>query len=271
VPAPERHDERADDTVLGPLAVLLERPSESAVLTDFDGTLAPIVADADAAVPLSSAPAVLGRLAARFGVVAVVSGRPASFLAERLAGAGSAVRLFGLYGLERVEAGRVVRDPAVEPWLDPVAQVAAAARAQLRDLGVRVEDKGAAVTVHWRQAPEAGPAVATFARAWGQRTGLALQSGRMALEFRPPLGIDKGSVVERLARGLSAACFAGDDAGDLAAFAALDRLAKEGTRGVRVAVADEEVPDALVDAADVVVAGPAAALALFDALAASAR
>ena len=81
------------------------------------------------------------------------------------------------------------------------------------------------------------------------------------------MGIDKGQVVERLARGCSAACFAGDDAGDLAAFAALDRLALEGTRTVRLAVADEETPPALVAAADVVAGGPAEALALLSALA----
>jgi trehalose 6-phosphate phosphatase len=93
----------------------------------------------------------------------------------------------------------------------------------------------------------------------------------MAVEFRPPVGIDKGSVVETLARGCAAACFAGDDAGDMAAFAALDRLGTDGTRAVRVAVTDEETPPELVAAADVIVRGPAEALDLFRALATRAR
>jgi trehalose 6-phosphate phosphatase len=71
-----------------------------------------------------------------------------------------------------------------------------------------------------------------------------------------------------VARGCAAACFAGDDAGDLAAFEALDRLALEGTRTVRLAVADEETPPALLAAADFVARGPSEALALFGALAA---
>jgi trehalose 6-phosphate phosphatase len=85
------------------------------------------------------------------------------------------------------------------------------------------------------------------------------------------VGIDKGQVVERLARGCRAACFAGDDAGDLAAFAALDRLALEGTRAVRLAVADEETPPELVAAADVVARGPVEALALLSAVATAAQ
>jgi trehalose 6-phosphate phosphatase len=99
---------------------------------------------------------------------------------------------------------------------------------------------------------------------------MLLQPGRRALELRPPLLIDKGQVVEAVAGACSAACFAGDDAGDLPAFAALDRLARRGLDIVKVAVADEESPGELVAAADVVVAGPVEAVALLDALAAAA-
>jgi len=259
-----------DDT-LGPLAVLLEDPGDSAVLTDFDGTLAPIVADPALAQPLPQAPGILAELSARFAVVAVVSGRPASFLAQRLVGAGPQVLLFGAYGLEWMEQGRLHRAPEAEAWRAPVARVVAAAREEFAGDAVGVEDKGVSVTVHWRRAPREAERALAFARQWALRTGLDLQPGRMAVEFRPPVGIDKGSVVQRLARGRGAVCFAGDDAGDLSAFAALDRLATQGTRAVRLAVADEETPPELLEAADLVARGPAEALALFSALAARAR
>jgi trehalose 6-phosphate phosphatase len=261
----------AGDEVLGPLALLLENPGASAVLSDFDGTLSPIVADPTGAFPLPEVPGVLGALARRFGVVAVVSGRPVSFLAQRLAAAGPGVRLFGAYGLEWIEDGAVRRAPEVEPWRQPVAEVVEAARSAFAGEAVGIEDKEVSVTLHWRQAPGAGDRARDFAQLWARRTGLELQAGRMAVEFRPPVHIDKGSVVERLARGSAAACFAGDDAGDLPAFTALDRLAQEGTRTVRVAVADEETPPELVAAADMVVWGPVEALDLFRALASRAR
>ncbi len=255
------------DDPLGPLAVLLEDPGASVVLSDFDGTLAPIVADPAAAQPLAQAPGVLAALSQRFAAVAVVSGRPVSFLAQHLEAAGPGVLLFGAYGLEWIEHGTVRTAPEAEAWRAPVAQVVAAARAEFAADAVGVEDKGVSVTVHWRQAPEAAARAVAFAREWEQRTGLELQSGRMAVEFRPPVGVDKGSVVGRVARGAAAACFAGDDAGDLPAFAALDRLALDGTRAVRLAVADDETPPEVVAAADVVVRGPAEALALFSELA----
>ena len=208
----------------------------------------------------------LARLAARFGVVGVVSGRPAAFLRERLRQAGEGVRLFGVYGFEWVDGGIVRRAPEVEPWCEPAARLAAAARTEA-PAGVGVEEKGPAVAIHWRRAPEAGAWGLTFAERWARATGLELLRGRMAVELRPPVPIDKGSTVERLVAECRAACFFGDDAGDLAAFAALDRLAARGLAAVRVAVADEESPPQLVQAADVVVRGPAEAIALLRRLA----
>jgi trehalose 6-phosphate phosphatase len=211
-------------------------------------------------------PAILARLAERFAAVAVVSGRPVTFLAERLAAAGPSIRLFGVYGLEWMEGGRVRVAPEAEPWLGRAAEVVAAALGQAPP-GVGVEAKGAAVAIHWRQAPEAAGWARDFARDWAARTGLVFQPGRFALDLRPPLTIDKGRVVESVAAGASAACFAGDDAGDLPAFAALDRLARGGMTVVKMAVADDESPPELVAAADLVVAGPAEAVALLGRLA----
>ncbi len=248
-----------------PLVPLLADPPATALLTDFDGTLAPIVADPAAARALPGVAALLRALAGRFGVVGVVSGRPAAFLLDRLAGSGPAVRLVGHYGLEWVEAGEIVRHPDVLAWLEPVAGTLEAARAEAPP-GVGVEAKGISLTLHWRQAPGAEEWALEFGRDWAERTGLAVQRGRMALELRPPLAVDKGRVVEDLAGGCRAAGFFGDDAGDLAAFAGLDRLAATGVRTVKVAVADPESPADLVAAADLVLDSPAAAVAALESL-----
>ena len=256
-----------DEEALPPaLAALLEAPPESAVLSDFDGTLAPIVPDPETARPLAEAPGVLAALAARFGVVAVVSGRPAPFLARHLAGAGPDVRFYGGYGIEWIAGGELRRAPEAEPWTAVVAEVLAAARAGA-PAGLGLEDKGYALTLHWRQAPETGAWAGDFARDQAARHGLALQPGRRAVELRPPVGPDKGTVVEQLASGRRAALFAGDDAGDLPAFDALDRLDGTGVRTVRLAVADSESPGELLSRADVVVDGPRRALAVLAALA----
>jgi trehalose 6-phosphate phosphatase len=236
---------------------------------DYDGTLAPIVADPAAARPLPGLPELLARLAGRLAVVAVISGRPVSFLLDTLEAA-RGVRLFGLYGMERVTSdGAVQVAPAVERWRPVVAAVAERA-GRTAPAGLEVEAKGLTVTLHWRRAPEAGSWARAFGADEAERVGLVLQPGRMALELRPPVPLDKGTVVAELGRGRSAAAYIGDDAGDLPAFAALGDLTPGGVEVARVAVADPEGPASLVEAADVVLAGPAEVVALLHRLLAAA-
>jgi trehalose 6-phosphate phosphatase len=90
----------------------------------------------------------------------------------------------------------------------------------------------------------------------------------MAVELRPPVPVDKGTVVEELTAGTTVAAFAGDDAGDLPAFAAIVDLVRAGklASGVRVGVASAEAPAEILSA-DVVVDGPPALAELLGALA----
>jgi trehalose 6-phosphate phosphatase len=133
---------------------------------------------------------------------------------------------------------------------------------------VEVEDKGLAVTVHWRRAPQAGDRATATARAEAARGGLRSHPGRLSVELRPPTDTDKGSAVRALVSGCSAACYLGDDLGDLPAFAALAELASgEGLVTVSIAAVDDESAPEVAEAADVVVRGPLGALAVLEWLA----
>ncbi len=230
--------------------------------------MAVIVERPDQARPLPGAALVLGRLADRYARVAVISGRPVAFLAEQLGAAAGAAELVGLYGLERTRAdgGTLEVDPAVAHWRAAVDAAAVAAEASAPP-GLRVERKGLAVTLHFRQAPELEEWTAGFAADQAAASGLVAQAGKKSWELRPPLPIDKGTVVADLAAGLAAVCFFGDDTGDLPAFAALGRLRAHGVETLAVAVAGPETPQEVVAGADLVVDGPAGALALLEALA----
>ena len=248
------------------LQPFVDDPARAALFVDFDGSLAPIVLDPAAARPLPAAQAALARLVALLGRVAVVSGRPASFLYHVLPIDG--LGHVGTYGLERVVDGVVVLDERVRPHVDAVARAADEAEAALP--GLRVERKGeVAVTVHWRDQPDRGDDATRWAAEAAPRLGLeAPLRGRMAVELRPPVPVDKGTTVAALAAGMRTAGFAGDDAGDLPAFAALRALQRNGALAHAVSIgvmSDESPPE--VHAADVVVEGPAGLAALLDALA----
>ncbi len=250
--------------LLRPLAA---EPARSALFLDFDGTLAAIVEDPTAARPLPGVPALLADLAGPFALVAVVSGRPTAFLAEVL-GAPAGVTLAGLYGLERALHGA-----EHATWAAVIDDVVAEARAEAPE-GVYVEPKGLTVTLHWRHAPESREWVVAFAERQHDRRGLAVHEGRTERELRPPLPVDKGTVVRALAAEhadrLRATAVFGDDIGDLPAFAAVGELADAEGRplsAVRVAAVDAESPAEVAARADLTVEGATGAVALLRALA----
>lgn len=238
------------------LVPFAERPERSAVIVDFDGTIAPIVDDPAQARPLPAAQEALGRLVGRLERVAVVSGRPVAFLREVLPVDGLA--LVGQYGLQRLEDGVVVTDPRAQAAASAVE--AAAREAETRLPALTVERKeGVAVTFHWRTAPELEAEALALGRHLAQTYDLALQPARLALELRPPVGMDKGTAARALVDGSHAALAAGDDHGDVATFRALAQLRDQGRLAhcLRVAVRSAEVPAELLAEADDEVEGPA--------------
>jgi trehalose 6-phosphate phosphatase len=227
-----------------------------------------VVDDPGAARPLAGAAEVLAGLASRYGLVAVVSGRPAAFLARhlRVAGAPSRLRLIGLYGLESAGPdGTVTALEGADGWRAVVEAAAEDGASELGDPSA-VERKGLSVTFHWRRRPELEETVVALVARLAKDTGLVAHLAKMSVELRPPMEVDKGTAVAQLVEGFSAAAFLGDDLGDLPAFAALDVLAAGGARVVKVGVRSEEAPAGLIAAADLLVDGPRGALALLRSL-----
>ncbi|MCU1489851.1 MAG: trehalose-phosphatase [Acidimicrobiaceae bacterium] len=248
------------------MELLSAAPAASCLLTDFDGTLSEIVEDPTGAVALDGVPELLADLSGRLGCVAVISGRPVAFLAAALTEgrAPSTLGLYGIYGVEAVGAPGGEGDET-RAWRALVAT--ARGEVPVLPAGAELEDKGLTFALHWRNAPDSGPELEALAQGLAARHGLVAHHGKMAIELMPRFGRDKGSVVRELAAGRQAACFLGDDLGDLAAFRALAELSSTGTATVRVAVAGPEAPRELLAEADVVLDGPRAARALLEELA----
>jgi trehalose 6-phosphate phosphatase len=253
------------------LAALLAAPGRALIGLDYDGTLSPIVDDPAAACGHPEAAAALTRIAAVIGTVAVITGRPAA-LAVKLGGFEQVPGLIvlGHYGWERWQDGTLTSPPAppgIAAARDRLPAVLAGAGAPD---GTWTEDKGHALAVHTRRTPDPQQALDLLRgpiTELASETGLVLEPGRLVLELRPH-GTDKGAALTALAaeRAPSAVLFAGDDLGDLAAFAAVDSLRTAGTPGVKVCSGSAEVT-ALAAQADLTVPGPDGVIALLTGLA----
>ncbi|MQA97125.1 MAG: trehalose-phosphatase [Streptosporangiales bacterium] len=265
---------RTDEGAAG-LRAFVTDPAGAVLGLDYDGTLAPIVRDPAAAYAHPGAGPALHRLGPLVDTIVIITGRPAA-TAVRLGGLLGLTGLvvLGQYGRERWEDG-MLTSPPPPPGVETV-------RAELPRLlvsvpapeGTAIEDKGLALAVHTRNAADPDAAL-TLLRApleeLAARTGLTTEPGRYVIELRPP-GVDKGGALRAFAaeRKARSVMFAGDDLGDLTAYAAVDELRAAGTPGVKVCSGSAEVTE-LAERADLVVDGPDGMVALMDALAGAIR
>ncbi|MFF2847031.1 trehalose-phosphatase [Streptomyces sp. NPDC058001] len=248
------------------LDVLLTHPDRAVIGLDFDGTLAPIVADPEQARAHPGAVPALAALAPLVRSVAVITGRPPDIAVHNGGFAGvpglEHLVVLGHYGAERWDAVTgTVTAPPPHPGV-------AAARAELPGFletvgasrGIWIEEKGRAVAVHTRRADDPQAAFDALREPLGRlaaRHGLIVEPGRLVLELRPP-GMDKGVALTEYVRSVGAACvlYAGDDLGDLPAFAAVEKLRSDGVPGLLVCSGNAETTE-VADRADLVVDGPA--------------
>jgi trehalose 6-phosphate synthase/phosphatase len=202
------------------------------IATDFDGVLAPIVSDPDAATPLPSSVHALGALTAADGVtVALVSGREIADL-RKVASPPAGALLVGSHGaqvsdpqdgddaqtpLDRTQTGllRLVGDE-----LDQIAG---------HYPGANVERKPTSAVLHTRRASRADAARATTRALEGPaaRPGVHLTQGKEVVELAV-VTATKGAALNLLRDRLGLAfrtggvLYIGDDVTDERAFAVLD-------------------------------------------------
>jgi trehalose 6-phosphate phosphatase len=255
------------------LTPLRRAPERAAILTDVDGTLAPIVERAeDAAVPAASREA-LAALSERYGLVGCISGRRAEE-ARRLVGLDS-LAYAGNHGLELLLPGEdaVRSDPSVAGRETEAVEFLAAIDGERLAVGLRQEDKGPIQALHWRGSPDeaAAEARAHEIAVEAGKAGLEPRWGRKVLELRPMGGGGKdGAVASLLAdQRLDRATYAGDDRTDLDAFRRLRELQEEGRlkAAICVGVLSAEAPAELAEESDVTVAGLDGWLAMLEWLA----
>lgn len=265
-------------------AALVQVAGRSVVGLDFDGTLSPIVDDPEQAHIHPEASDVLVDLAEEVAAVAVITGRPARQVLDlggledvgnAIGDAGKELFVFGQYGNERWSSTRHrIVSPRPPHGLSTFLRDLPRTLRRGEAADAWVEDKGLAHAVHTRRLPDPDAAYARLLpllRDLADRNGLVLEPGRQVIEVRAP-GMDKGKAVETIVEEVSAGgfLFAGDDLGDLEAFEAVQKLAKDGMPTLLVCSASAE-ESALVPLSDIVVHGPEGVLDLLRQLTADVR
>jgi trehalose 6-phosphate phosphatase len=258
-----RESETGDTARRSALAVLRADPERTAILTDVDGTLAPIVERPEQAAVPARGRELLEALGERYGLVGCISGRRAVD-ARRLVGV-EGIAYAGNHGFELLLPGE--DEPRLDPAVagrerDAVDFLDSLDGPELAAVGLRAEDKGPIQALHWRGVDDerAADARAHEIAAQAGRAGLEPRWGRKVLELRPVGGGGKDAAVGALLaeEDIATAAYAGDDRTDLDACRRLRELRDEGRlqAAIFVGVLSPEAPPELAEEADLVVDGP---------------
>lgn len=178
------------------------------LLTDYDGTLTPIVERPELANLPESTRLIFEALAGRYEfTVGVISGRALADLKDKVGIRG--IIYAGNHGMEIEGPGISFVNPMAEefrPILRIVHHVLSRALGRIR--GVIVEDKGLSLSVHYRLVEEdkAEEVKKTFERIAGgaQAVGkVKITSGKKVYEVRPAVTWDKGRAIKLLMKKYS--------------------------------------------------------------------
>jgi len=238
------------------------------VITDVDGTISPIVDQPDAAQVTPRSRELLTRLEQHLALVAVVSGRAAADVRERV-GIPSLVYV-GNHGMERWVNDGVEVPQAISSYR-PQMEVVRDTLREKKLPGMMIEDKVVTLSVHYRNTEQPENAANKFrplVQAISDKHGLSVHEGRMIFEVRPPLEVNKGTAFKTLIEDyqLDAAFYIGDDVTDVDALKMARHLREAGTcaaMGVGVESADD-TPESVRQESDFLVDGVAGVEDFFD-------
>jgi trehalose 6-phosphate phosphatase len=228
-----------------------------AILSDIDGTLAPIVPNPEDARISPRARDAIRQLIGQGVRVAFITGR--ALEKARLMVDIPEAYFAANHGLHIAAGGDTSTPEEVRRYVEWARQVIH--DASRRNLpGVTIEDKGPVVAFHYRRAKseeEARAAISAAVTASEAAAHFRVQEGRKVIELRPPLAIDKGTAVGTLVRqiGAKSVLAIGDDATDLDMFRGVRDLREADIPGASVAVLSDEVEPLVLENADYFVRG----------------
>ncbi|MBE0446586.1 MAG: trehalose-phosphatase [Actinobacteria bacterium] len=241
------------------LKPLKDDPGNTGMFSDLDGTLSKIArTPANATITLGMR-GVLRRLAEKYGIVGIISGRDSSE-AKKIVDIDN-IAYIGNHGLEWIENGKQFYAPEAFNFFGLTASLETDLSGSFKGTDILVEKKKLGVALHYRSVKDKEGArglIEKIIKPLIAEYPLRRLDGRYVIELKPDLPINKGDAITviTVSRGIDNVVYLGDDITDIDAFGALRTLQNEGKlRAISVGVASDESPPQVEEEADYVVKG----------------
>lgn len=243
----------------GNLSTVLTQQPLGLVL-DIDGTLSPIAPTPDEARLYPGVAKSLEQ-AKEHAHVAIMTGRAVTDGAAIVNVEG--LTYIGTHGLEWCD-GLPSSHPVhllaeAQSYIEPGKHLLDLAEQQLAtEPGLIVQRKSVGGTLHYRLSPEPEETrqrIFSLLQEPARQVDMHLQEGKMMIEIRVPLSINKGEALRRFVQRfhLQGVIFAGDDRTDLDAFLEIERLCQQGMAAFSIVVEYSDTLPILLEHADMVV------------------
>ncbi len=224
------------------------------LITDVDGTISEIAHTPRQAKVSPLCRHYLRLLRCHMDLVAVVSGRSVAEVRDMLGIDG--VVYIGNHGLERWVKSQAEFPGSSRDYSGLIKSAFEELSSRLSIEGVKIENKGLSLTVHYRLSPHPEMAereILNTLEASERAKGLRIVRGKLAVNLLPSLEVNKGTAVLDLVQNysLQGCLYMGDDLTDIDAFRAVRSASiSYAFQGLAIGVISVDMPKGLVREVD---------------------
>ncbi len=222
---------------------------ETIIVTDIDGTISSIKTLPHQAVIKNNMKGTLNNIQQKFKLLSIITGRSLKDALEMINIEG--ILYIGNHGMEYQRNNEIVTDKKTLKYIPKINELYKKLKneSNLKQHGIILENKNACITIHYRTAQDTQSARKTILKTLKniQTTeGLQIKEGRKIIEVRPPIGNDKGKIINKIVKNYEAKklIYLGDDITDVDAFREISKLSTEkNIEGTSILVRSDETPE----------------------------
>lgn len=229
--------------------------TKTALITDIDGTISEIVPTPSEAVVSEDMKIILEKVAKKYKFTGVMTGRSINNALNMLEIKN--IIYIGNHGMEQLKNGKIWVEGEVKKYIPLIKKLAKNLKIELEIYNcILFQDKELSFTVHYRLCDNGDEirkkALDTIASI-DDSNNLKISEGRKVIEIRPPVGHNKGSILQKFIfeNNIRKIIYLGDDITDVDAFIKLKELkSRKKIETVSIAVNSNETPGYVKQSAD---------------------
>lgn len=205
---------------------------ETVIVTDIDGTISSIESLPHQAVITNNMEGILNNIQQKFKLLAIITGRSLKDALEMINIPG--ILYVGNHGMEYQRNNEIITDKKALNYIPKINNLYEKLKheSSMKQPGIILENKNACISIHYRTTKDPQSVRKTILKTLKNiktTEGLQIKEGRKIIEVRPPIGNDKGKIINKIVKNYQARklIYLGDDIIDVDAFREISKLSNE--------------------------------------------